>query len=281
MTSNGKIMKALKTIFFVIFLTSCSTSNLSIKTDNALVNNLKNRGAVPLSSSNPYLAGNQLLQKEMTNSPELKGFIEHRGTPKAIEVVKQIFSPMTLRLYYPKESQYFSVEAAGDAYVIQGPFGIPDTGLKLLSGIVEQSDAPAAFDHATIVTQAKPDVEDSMKANLVRPETPQIPETPVVATPASDDPQISEIKQIQSSLTDSAELTPQGDIVHYVTYPGETLMMIARWYSHDWRNAGRLARINKLKRPDQLSIGDMIIVPSYLVKSKLRLTDSAVNTLSK
>ena len=76
-----------------------------------------------------------------------------------------------------------------------------------------------------------------------------------------------------------AELTPRGDVVHHVTYPGETLSMIARWYTHDRANAGRLARINHLNNPDRLQIGDKIIVPSYLLKNKNRRTPADVRTL--
>jgi hypothetical protein len=79
---------------------------------------------------------------------------------------------------------------------------------------------------------------------------------------------------------DIAEMTPKGDVVHHVTYPGETLSMLARWYTHDRANAGRIARINSITQPDKLNIGDMIVIPSYLVKTKNRLTEEGVQSLT-
>jgi len=83
----------------------------------------------------------------------------------------------------------------------------------------------------------------------------------------------------ESAKGKPAETTPKGDIVHYVTYPGETLSMISRWYTDERENAGRIARINKLARPDKLELGDTVVIPSYLVKNKNRLTESAVKSL--
>jgi len=56
--------------------------------------------------------------------------------------------------------------------------------------------------------------------------------------------------------------------------------MISRWYTLDARNLGRISRINNLKNPSQLEIGDTIVIPSYLVKNKNRLNEATVKTLA-
>jgi hypothetical protein len=78
-----------------------------------------------------------------------------------------------------------------------------------------------------------------------------------------------------------AELSPKGDLVHYVTYPGETLYMIARWYTYDRENGPRLARINRLNNADRLALGDEIVVPAYMLKNKNRLSEEALKAYLK
>ena len=67
--------------------------------------------------------------------------------------------------------------------------------------------------------------------------------------------------------------------MHYVTFSGETLSILARWYTGDRSNAGKIARINRIADPDKLSTGDTIIIPAYLLRNKNRLTESGVKEL--
>jgi hypothetical protein len=76
-----------------------------------------------------------------------------------------------------------------------------------------------------------------------------------------------------------AEASPEGDIVHYVTFEGESLSLIARWYTYERTNVDRLARINNLTSPDRLQVGDTIIIPKYLAKNKVRLTEEGLKKL--
>lgn len=88
------------------------------------------------------------------------------------------------------------------------------------------------------------------------------------------------LTELRSSVQDSpAEQTPNGDLVHYVTFPGETLRLITEWYTLDRANEGRIARINQVKDPNALNVGDVVVVPSYLVRFKNRLPEAAVKQL--
>jgi len=84
---------------------------------------------------------------------------------------------------------------------------------------------------------------------------------------------------VHDAKNNRAEITPTRDLVHYVTFAGETLSMIARWYTLDRANAGRLARINNMRDPNNLSLGDVIIVPSYLLRNEKRLSKQALDKL--
>ncbi|MDZ4786394.1 MAG: hypothetical protein SGJ02_10000 [bacterium] len=244
--------------------------------NNSVVNSLKNRGAVPLSSSNPFLAGNVLLSKECLRSSELAGFINHRGSPKSIEVVKNWTGPTLIRMYYLDKNEYFVAEQSGDTWLIQGPGKIPEKGIKMLQGLVEPGEAPALIETKSEIT-----------TNTKLPSPIDLP--PEIAEPAisqeiedseTKDPLMNTILKLKNEAKDPAELSPKGDLVHYVTYSGETLIMISRWYTLDARNLGRISRINNLKNPSQLEIGDTIVIPSYLVKNKNRLNEATVKTLA-
>ena len=97
---------------------------------------------------------------------------------------------------------------------------------------------------------------------------------------ASNPTNAEEYAEYRPSDGPEAELSPRGDLVHYVTFPGETLSMIARWYTGDRTNAGRIARMNGLPNPDQLRIGDSVVVPKYLLATTKRLTATAVEELA-
>jgi hypothetical protein len=77
-----------------------------------------------------------------------------------------------------------------------------------------------------------------------------------------------------------AEISPKGDLVHYVTFPEETLSLVARWYTFDRNNAEKIGRMNQLPTSAPLSIGDTIIVPAYLLKNRSRLSEEAIKALA-
>ncbi|RMD86925.1 MAG: hypothetical protein D6808_02375 [Candidatus Dadabacteria bacterium] len=277
-------------ISLLLFAEGCSNT-FTVTPTTSLMDALKNRGAVPLSSQNPYLAANMLVSKEIERSPEFKGFVRHQGAPKAIEVVKQLLKPTILRLYYPASRQYFQMEQRGETWIISGPFEIPDSGMKLLDRIIEKTPSPPALLADLSKSKSRQRASNAERPEKLRSHFPPVtPSTLQVARlakkpltqvgkPSAEERKIALIKSLQTKSVETAEQTPKGDIVHYVTYNGETLIMISRWYTHDWRNVGKLARINKLKHPNLLEIGDMIIIPSYLVKSTVRLTKEAVDKL--
>ncbi len=280
-------------------LVGCSTP--SFKVHDGLINRLNNRGPVALSSENPYLAANLLVSREMKKSPEIGGFVRHRGAPSAIEVQKEYFSPLLLQFYYPETREYFSLEDADGTWIIRGPIVIGREKFKEVARL-------------TRGLSGEPLVQFPTEDPLPQGETPFTqPTQPAQTSPTSSDKKDPFIERLQayekaqaarqqksamqpfrSASTASpslesiitqeakydAELSPKGDLVHYVTFPGETLSMIARWYTKDRNNAGRLARINRLENPNSLALGDVIIIPTYLLKNKKRLTESAVTKLA-
>jgi hypothetical protein len=262
-------------------LMSCTDS---IQNNNSYIQRLKNRGIVPLSTVNPYIAGNALINKEMDRSPELKGFIQHSGAPSAIRVEQGIFSPLYIELYYPAKSEYYSAEENNGIWLLNGPYHIDkDTLLEIkkisiITGGTGKIELPLPA--ATIVPELPTAIPSARPVPLTFA-TPSV--TPLQANTAQ--PALSVVGGIESLASQfgrsQAEITPKGDVVHYVSNPGETVVMLARWYTFDAGNQQRIMRINHLENKQILSIGDSVVIPSYLVKNKNILTQEALSAMEQ
>ena len=266
------------------------TSDLRL--NNSLVNRLKDRGPVVLSQNNPFLAGNLLLNREAEQHPELQGFLAHRGTPSAMEVARGFLSPMYITLYYPDAGESYFLSETQDAWMIEGPHSIPP----------EKNQELAKLDSALI--RAELAGQDAPTAST-RPESAQAaaaPETPPYgreqanlsgqfksfSAPAPDEATAAPAptpgfqrspaaadKLKSTEFEENAEISPKGDLVHYVTFPGENMAMVAKWYTYDSHTADTLARINKLQG-GKLQLGDTVVIPRYLIKNKTRMTADVV-----
>lgn len=279
----------LASAILVMALTACSSHTTL---NSALINRLKNRGPVALSSENPFLAANLLVSKEMETKPELQGFIKHRGAPGALEVESRFLEPNFLKFYYPENREYYTLEDLDGTWLIRGPFTIEREQMKEVARLtrdVEGSPKVSFPDgepkpKTASLESSKMELADKASTNTPENIATVLPKQAVARTPSTARASPSTDKVIDELLSQGksspAEITPKGDLVHYVTYPGETLSMIARWYTFDRANVGRITRINKLLDPNNLAIGDNIIVPVYLVKNKSRLTPEAVKALA-
>jgi hypothetical protein len=310
-----------------LLLTACAGS---IRLDNSLLGRLTDRGPVALSADNPFLAANLLVAKECERSPEMKGFIKHRGTPAAIEVLRDTFSPVRLKFYYPERSEYYLFEEMNETWMISGPFtpgqeSAPvtltatgngsDRALLNLGG-TESDTSPAAIETAAIEEATARHSEVSTGDSLSSEETPPVKSAPgsprrflkhgsIPASPPSPASLTSgpgfrspaqprmldegDTASAQAPLPESletaaghqAEMSPRGDLVHYVTYSGETISILARWYTGDRNNASRIAHINGIQNPDMLGLGDAIVIPSYLLKNTNRLTEPGLKQVQQ
>jgi len=226
-----------------------------------LIDRLKNRGPVALSTQNPFLSPNLLLSKEMETSDDLAEFIRHRGIPRAIAIEKQLFSAFTLLLYYPQANERYSIEQADGAWIISEPASIrPDESEALLAVMRGAQGVPIIKSGKELATVEKPF---------------RSPAPAVAPNPRINLNQRMKSLHLKLASVGAAELTSKGDLVHYVTSTDESLRMIAAWYTFDESNIETLRRVNKLSKT--LTPGDSVIIPSYLVKNKTRLSEEAVS----
>ncbi|MCB0311575.1 MAG: hypothetical protein KDD42_10080 [Bdellovibrionales bacterium] len=292
-------------LFACLCILGCATST---RFNHALIGRLSNRGPIALSSSNPYLAANLLLAKEIERSPELKGFISYRGAPQALEIRSEALAPLNMYLYYPEQRERYLLEEADESWFIAMPEKIPTDELKAIVQLTRNvSDNPKLLtsdDSEPESIKARAPTQDTRRRQALAQTPFSSPADGGLGTqadkaakirPADTTPQFVHRKQIRDagnveearlkeiikkSPSHSAEVTSKGDLVHYVTYEGESLSMIARWYTLDGKNAARLGRINELADPNQLSLGDTIIVPSYLVRNTKRLSEKGLRELA-
>jgi len=58
---------------------------------------------------------------------------------------------------------------------------------------------------------------------------------------------------------------------HQVRWEGETLSLIAKWYTGDWRNWKALAEVNPWVEPNNMFAGVKVKIPRQLLKNKKRM----------
>lgn len=286
-----------------------------LSSDTTLAKRLAERGPVELSPDNPFIASNLLLTKEMAKSPELKGFIEHRGQPSALEVERGLLGGLKLTLFYADKSERYAMELVDDTWIISSPESLaspaalktvpesftspaqtapvkappseaPELAAEAVTvspaADVQASSAPEVMPPPTVVAASRVNSAEAVEemrasaqlqtlASAAPRELPPLPESRAVLVE----------RLIKSAGSNSAEVTPKGDIVHYVTDPAETLSLIAEWYTDSSQNTARLSRINALRPGAALSPGDTIVIPRYLAANTRRLTDEAIAALKE
>ena len=153
---------------------------------------------------------------------------------------------------------------------------------------VKPASLTAAYKREEETASVPPREQQTASISFASFKSPRLP------GPAADPPQPLPGAPLTSRRTDSleldelissagqhlAEISPRGDVVHHVTYPGESLNAVSRWYTLDQTNADKLARINRIAQDQALLPGDQVVVPAYLARNKVRLTEQALKILN-
>ena len=83
-------------------------------------------------------------------------------------------------------------------------------------------------------------------------------------------PQKAEQARESKKVTAVTALNSNPDLpfFHQVRWQGETLSMIAKWYTGDWRNWKALAEVNPWLEPDNMFTGLKVKIPRQLLKNQ-------------
>ncbi len=69
---------------------------------------------------------------------------------------------------------------------------------------------------------------------------------------------------------------PSGYYTHAVKLPGESLSIIAKWFTGDLNNWETLAKYNPTINPDRIFLGDKIKIPRHLIIRHDRMTQEFI-----
>lgn len=261
-----------------------------VSSKDPLLESLSGKGPVQITPENPFVAPVQYLTREMQKSKDLSGFIELKGYPKFIEISSSTFGAVSMKFLYGSGERYelelSSASESSASWIINGPFqGFPS---PIITTVQEKFSAkpltePIKEKIPVLKTTATATRAPTTNPTIAPTSTPT-PAMPVVTFTPAVEPALSPSNEFTSpskisTPSEEAEITPRGDLVHYVTMQGETLSILARWYTKDRENAGKLSRLNRLKNPNVLTIGDTIVIPSYMVKNKQRLSEQSLQEL--
>ena len=233
----------------LLLLSGCSFSSSSY-----IRGELSNKGPYVLSDNNPYLAPNVLLADVMSSSGQVKGFVEHRGTPDALEVRKSSFGPYKYYFFYLDKNEAYLLQKGFSTWIILGPQRIPGEILSdLESGESGSRSKALLFSEDDTVD---PKVEDDF-------------------TGFTNDRAPEPRSASQRGRSAHIRISSNGDLIHRVTFPGETVRILSAWYTGSIENVGRLSRINDIDNPDILYIEEEIRIPSYMVRQSEPLPEEA------
>lgn len=282
-TDQGRVIRPsrfLLGIAFVCIALSCSSSG-----NNYLRTELANRGPIPLSPSNPYLSANLFVSKEMERSKVLKGFIRFRGAPDAVEIKRSTLRPLRVFLFYLRDVEVYSLEESSEDWIIRGPEKIPPQLVTSFVNVPLGTVAPPLASEEGVFQGTRELRETEYPGNepsRIPSEDPFLQKQPVTqraprrSTPSAPAASPARTKRAPARSADEAvrssgevsyiEESSSGDIIHRVTFPGESLRTITAWYTGSTDNTARIARINGIGNVDLLNVGQNVRIPRYLLR---------------
>ncbi len=110
-----------RTVILALISTSVLACALNLQ-PAMLVDRIKNRGPVAISSSNPYIVANQYLDYQKETSVNIAQFLNTRGMPAAIEIQKPLFETTKTYIYYPENGEYYILAEMSDDWSVAGPY---------------------------------------------------------------------------------------------------------------------------------------------------------------
>jgi hypothetical protein len=98
---------------------------------------------------------------------------------------------------------------------------------------------------------------------------PEKKPSPEVAPPPQPAPQMREVPSPPPPMKPAPKVEPTAEnFVHEVKWPGESLSIIAGWYTGDIQNWKALSPFNPHVKPDVIRMGDRIVIPRNMMKTQ-------------
>jgi hypothetical protein len=108
---------------------------------------------------------------------------------------------------------------------------------------------------------------------------PEKKPNPEVAPPSQPAPSMKETPSPSPAVKPAPQVEPTAEnFVHEVKWPGESLSIIAGWYTGDIQNWKALVPFNPHIRPDLIRVGDRIVIPRSMMKTQEPMPREYVET---
>lgn len=221
---------------------------LGFESGTPLYERLAGRGPVLVAQENPYLPANRFLEEQIRDSEVFKNHISEMGRPLALRVDSEVFSPTQVVLYYPETDQQVVFYKSGSEWVREDPTSIDADDKQKIVAEYQLADASAQVNAGT---PTKPDEKPSDVRARLSPKLFGVKE--------------AALRQLRT-----------GDYEHRVTFPGETMSLLADWYTGRRDNADALAKASKRHSSQKLHRGDRIVIPKRLLRNPKPLPDAAL-----
>jgi hypothetical protein len=228
----------------------------------------------------------------MERSTYLYNFLRQRGAPQAIELRGARENSVEARLYYSGRREYYIATPAIDKtsktkeWNIRGPYAVDRENFRQVSllpatdrAVVEVFGRKEIFGQEAIAFERKhispAFVPTPTPVPTPRPRPIKKPSgqagaaaaTPTPSTPMNFD------QRALMEAKDFAERAPNGDVIHTVKAPTETLTSIANWYSGSSDNTKKIAEKNNLPEDTKLTPGSKVFIPAEIVTNAKTMKD--------
>lgn len=241
------------------FLVACAACLPNPAAISPLYDRLAGRGPVLIEGANPTLPASAFYAEQVQASPALSQYVSSHGEPIAISVERKLYRATRLGFYYPQRGQVVTFTRWGTDWQAEPATQISSEDSGSLSAQLAQSgrDLPAAGER-TVAAAASVKPAGMNGEGLGEGELRGRLKPPGVAGEAK-----------------LARL-PNGDYEHRVAFQGETLQLLAEWYTEDPGNANALAAASGKRAANPLQQGEKVRIPRRLMRNVQPLPEAAV-----
>lgn len=218
-----------------------------------LYQRMAGRGPIVLDDTNPDLPAQAFLSEQREESPELTRFIQEHGNPTAVSVERKLYRKTRLGLYYPETGLVFFFTRGMRDWIEEVEQPITAQDLQRVSSQLEESGL-----------------------SLPSPKAVRSPGTQSDASLSGGEQLKGHLKPPTSAGEARLARLPNGDYRHEVTFPGETLKLLAEWYCENSGDAKALAAVNGMRPDTSLTRGEGVTIPKRLMRNTQPLPEAAL-----
>jgi hypothetical protein len=244
----------------------CSLKN---RDSGALFEGLRGKGPMVIEPQNEAVASTKFFYETWRASPSIKHLVTQRGTPAAISAEREFLQPHRLKLFYPKDGQVYLLDLHEGEWFVSGSEPIADVDMQRLRAST-----------VTLVPQVESSFAKSEEKLAVSHTSHATEWLPVELAPKPAGRPSEELrgrlKPPSQAAVASVHRADARTLIHTVTFPGETLEVLADWYTDDISNARRIASANQMVGSHRLRVGDRIALPRTLVVNPAPLPEAFV-----